>query len=146
VSFGLFLRTDNPGGRADISCGNVTVRLLDMPHGRTNFTGMTEVSQLKLLGSFVVKRMSSHTIKKWVSINDTSVTSHIATTYGGRTSFWGMVEVNMTIVSATPVAQTSPRYVSHSCGPLIVSVDEPSNDAEAVPCIGSDQEEDGLFS
>lgn len=144
VYLGIFLRVDNPGGRADISCRSVTVRVLDMPNGGTNYTGTTEVVGNRTLREepFDVKRKTSHTLKKWVYVDNSTVTAHIARTWGGRTSFPAMVKVDMVI---TDVGEHHPRHVGYSCGPVTVSVNVPSDNDQPVQCTSSedgDEDED----
>ncbi|KAK3137372.1 hypothetical protein QOZ80_5BG0451430 [Eleusine coracana subsp. coracana] len=148
VQFGITLGADNPSGRANIYGRNVTIRFLDMPYGGENFTGMMELGEIIMPElSFVVKKKSSHMLTRWQSVDDKTLLSYLASTYGGRRSFTGAVHLTMSISSDTLMGQTrtSLRYVDHFCGPLTFTVDEPRRTARDVPCVQSNGDGMPLF-
>ncbi|RLN12913.1 hypothetical protein C2845_PM09G01020 [Panicum miliaceum] len=134
VDLGVTLSAYNPSGRVDIKCTGITLRVVDMPDLARNTTGTMEIVRFPLPRGFLVKRQSSHTVRRWMRVTDARVLSYLASTYAGRTSFTATVQVNATIASVTVVKRTNPKNVSHWCSVVTVGLDEPSTTADAVHC------------
>lgn len=101
VNFLVSFTADNPSGRADVSGENLTIRVLDMPnyYGFPSFsfqtTTLTEIVKYEL-DDFSVNRQTSHTLSKWIPVNNTDVLYYLAGMYGGWTSFTAMVHLTAT--------------------------------------------------
>ena len=134
VDLGVTLSAYNPSGRVDINCTGITLRVVDMPDLARNTTGTMEIVRFPLPRGFLVKRQSSHTVRRWMRVTDARVLSYLASTYAGRTSFAATVQVNATIASVTVVKRTGSKNVSHWCSVVTVGLDEPSTTADAVHC------------
>ncbi|KAL6606525.1 hypothetical protein ACP70R_042178 [Stipagrostis hirtigluma subsp. patula] len=138
VNFLLSLSAANPSGRADIDCDNITVSLLDVPGAPYNLTVTAAIAAFPLEERFRVERESSHTVRKWLTLNDTGALSRIAETYGGRISFQAMLQVNAT-VTTTALVKTSPKAVVYYCWPVTVRTFVPSAATDDVTCKTSDE-------
>lgn len=119
VSFLVSLTADNPSGRADVSGENVTIRLLDMPdYGSSSFSfqRLTEIVTYEMQDHFSLNRQTSHTLWKWILVNNATVLSYLADRYGGRTSFPAMVQVNATMKGKPQIYYCWPVIVGRSSG------------------------------
>jgi hypothetical protein len=101
VSFLVSFTAYNPSGRADVSGKNVTIRVLDMPYyGSPNFSfqtiALTEIITYELEDHFSVNRQTTHTLRKWILVDNATVLSYLAGKYGGWPSFTAMVHVTVT--------------------------------------------------
>lgn len=124
VNFLVSFTAYNPSGRADVSGENVTIRVLDMPnYGSPSFsfqtTTLTEIVTYELQDDFSVNRQTSHTLRKWILVNNASVLSYLADMYGGWTSFTAMVQVNATIVTSGASMNGGEPQIYY-CWPVIV--------------------------
>ena len=64
VDLGVTLSAYNPSGRVDINCTGITLRVVDMPDLARNTTGTMEIVRFPLPRGFLVKRQSSHTVRR----------------------------------------------------------------------------------
>ncbi|KAG2609013.1 uncharacterized protein LOC120702419 [Panicum virgatum] len=136
VEFAVTLSAYNPSGRADINCTGITLRVVDMSDLARNTTGAMEVVRFPLPRGFLVRRRSSHAVRRWVRVTDARVLAYLASTYAGRTSFPATVQVNVSVALVTTVVKrtTNPKNVNHWCSVVTVGLDEPSTTADAVRC------------
>ncbi|KAL6606519.1 hypothetical protein ACP70R_042172 [Stipagrostis hirtigluma subsp. patula] len=139
VELQFILRAYNPSGRVEIDCDNITVRVIDMPNWPDSFRGMVEIgkSDLLRLEPFTLTQQNSRTLMRPAIFNDTEVLSYLAATYGGRSSFTAMLEVNASISSSVfKLNNGSPpgRVVTHYCWPVTVATYNPRPYAKEASC------------
>jgi hypothetical protein len=139
LSLEVALSVENQGGRGSIYCRSINVTFRAGGSTSTSMAAGMEIGVLYLPPSFdfQAKPQTSHKISREVTFRGTNVLKYIADTYGGESSFTGVVEVTINTSSVVFGHHTSPKIVTLVCSPVDFSVRDATATATSVQCIKS---------
>jgi hypothetical protein len=123
----------NPNRRGSKVVSIVTaVTIFDMPNA-PSFLGMVQIANLIEPKPREVCPFYRGVLDRWITINSTTTLDYIAKTYGGRSEFTAMLQVNTTTTN-TDDFTAKPKNDTHYCWPVTIGHSSRSNTAEPLAC------------
>ncbi|CAD6264322.1 unnamed protein product [Miscanthus lutarioriparius] len=107
------------------------VTIFDMPNA-PSFLGMVQIATLIESNPREVCPFYRGVVDRWITITNNNTLDYIAKTYGGRSEFTAMLQVDTT--TTTDDITAKPKHDTHYCWPVTIGHSSRSTTAEPLTC------------